>query len=65
MRLLTYNEDEKVTIESFNNEPVPPYAILFHTWGADHEEVTFKDIINGDGLGKAGYEKIHFCGAQA
>lgn len=34
-------------------------------WGADNEEVTFADIVNGNGQGKAGYEKIRFCGAQA
>jgi hypothetical protein len=37
-----------------------PYAILSHTWGADGEEVTFKDIIDGTGTGKAGYDEIPF-----
>lgn len=65
MHLLTSNEDDTITIERFDDEPAPPYAILSHTWGPDNEEVTFADIVNGDGRGKVGYEKIHFCGAQA
>jgi hypothetical protein len=41
------------------------YAILSHTWGADTEEVTFKDMMDGTGITKAGYSKIRFCGEQA
>ena len=48
-------------------DDIPPYAILSHTWGADHEEVTFKDIYKGQGKGKSkpGYEKLMFCAQQA
>jgi len=42
-----------------------PYAILSHTWGQPNEEVTFEDMVEGCGLGKAGYEKIKFCDEQA
>ncbi|EUC50479.1 hypothetical protein COCMIDRAFT_929 [Bipolaris oryzae ATCC 44560] len=65
MRLLTYNEDDTLAIKSFHDEPVPPYAILSHTWGEEKEEATYADINNGVGQGKAGYEKIRFCGTQA
>jgi hypothetical protein len=41
------------------------YAILSHTWGADNAEVTFRDLMDGTGKSKAGYEKIRFCGEQA
>ena len=41
----------------------PRYAILSHTWGA--EEVTFRDLREGTGKSKAGYEKIEFCRKQA
>jgi hypothetical protein len=44
---------------------IPEYAILSHTWGADTEEVTFGDLMDGTGKSKAGYEKIRFCGEQA
>ena len=47
------------------DDTIPPYAILFHTWGADPDEVTFEDMTNGTGKDKAGCEKIRFCGEQA
>ncbi|OAG11168.1 WD40 repeat-like protein [Paraphaeosphaeria sporulosa] len=47
------------------NEAVPPYAILSHTWGAEGDEVTFDDLINGTGTDKPGYDKIRFCADQA
>jgi hypothetical protein len=62
MRLLQGNSDSEFSLEGFGDE-VPPYAILSHTWGA--EEVTFKDLIDGTGKSKAGYDKIRFCGEQA
>ena len=46
-------------------DDIPRYAILSHTWGTDAEEVTFKDLIDGTGMDKAGYNKIRFCGEQA
>ena len=39
--------------------------ILSHMWGADTEEVTFKDLMDGTGKDKAVCEKIRFCGEQA
>ncbi|CAN9191599.1 unnamed protein product [Alternaria alternata] len=64
MRLLTYGEDGRLTITSFDDDAIPPYAILSHTWGADAEEVTFADLGKGDGKHKAGHKKIRFCGQQ-
>jgi hypothetical protein len=34
-----------------------------HTWEA--EEVTFKDLVDGTGKGKASYDKIQFYVQQA
>jgi hypothetical protein len=65
MRLLKYEEDGALTIDSFADNAVPPYAILSHTWGADEEEVTFADLARSDGEAKRGYRKIRFCGQQA
>ena len=65
MRLLKYEEDGQLTITSFDDNAIPPYAILSHTWGAEAEEVTFADLTKYDGKGKRGYKKIHFCGEQA
>ena len=65
MRLLRYNEQGELSIVSFDDRSTPPYAILSHMWGADAEEVTFADLVNGNGTAKRGYKKIHFCGQQA
>jgi archaellum biogenesis ATPase FlaH len=65
MRLLKYEEDGSLTITSFDDDAIPPYAILSHTWGADTEEVTFAEVVNANGQHKIGYEKIRFCGEQA
>jgi hypothetical protein len=65
MRLLRRksNSDFSLTKDLIDN--IPPYAILSHTWGPDTEEVTFRDMMDGTGKSKAGYNKIRFCGEQA
>ncbi|KAF2631626.1 heterokaryon incompatibility [Macroventuria anomochaeta] len=65
MRLLKYDKNGELTIISFNNNAIPPYAILSHTWGADEDEVAFADLVKGDGKAKRSYKKIRFCGEQA
>jgi len=65
MRLLHRKNDEEFSIAEFSGKNIPPYAILSHTWGADNEEVTFRDVVEGSGSSKAGYQKIRFCGEQA
>lgn len=65
MRLLRRNNTGEFSLTQFRDDAIPPYAILSHTWGADTEEVTFEDLINGTGKDKPGYEKIQFCGEQA
>jgi len=65
MRLLKLNDDGDFSLIEFLGNQIPQYAILSHTWGADNEEVTFKDLVKGTGKSKAGYTKIRFCGKQA
>jgi hypothetical protein len=65
MRLLYLDSDKSLCIEEFFGNNVPSYAILSHTWGPAGSEVTYKDISQGTGKGKAGYEKIRFCGEKA
>jgi len=65
MRLLRLNARGKFSLTEFVEDNIPPYAILSHTWGANDEEVTFKDLVEGTGKSKAGYTKIRFCGEQA
>jgi len=61
MRLLGHNDGEFSLTEDFGDET--QYAILSHIWGA--EEVTFRDLRDGTGKSKAGYDKIRFCGEWA
>src|SRR5262245_3742855 len=67
MRLLRWSNTSEfsLTDDLMGDEPIPPYAILSHTWGPDADEVTFEDLTNGTGKDKLGYEKIRFCGRQA
>jgi hypothetical protein len=71
MRLLRYKDNGRLTITSFDDGAIPPYAILSHTWGKDAEEVTFAELVKDDGEHKPdymdipGYKKIRFCGEQA
>jgi hypothetical protein len=65
MRLLEQKDDGEFSLTKDLIYNLPPYAILSHTWGADTEEVTFRDLIDGKGRNKAGYHKIRFCGEQA
>jgi hypothetical protein len=66
MRLLQYNNEGDFSLtKDFLGDDIPDYAILSHTWGADTEEVTYRDMTDGTGKNKIGYEKIRFCGEQA
>jgi hypothetical protein len=66
MRLLQLSEDGRFSLEWFSKDSIPPYAILSHTWGrGKDDEVTFKDISEGTGDKKPGFQKLLFCGKQA
>lgn len=65
MRLLHRSSHGDLTFTDNLHDSIPAYAILSHTWGKDEEEVTFRDMEDGSGRGKKGYEKIKFCGEQA
>jgi hypothetical protein len=63
MRLLQCDKNGGLSLTEFFESDIPKYAILSHRWGA--EEVTFKDLTNGNGKKMAGYSKLKFCGKQA
>jgi ankyrin repeat protein len=67
MRLLRLEDDSFSLVEYLRSDEIPPYAILSHTWGSDHEEVTFRDLTEHDitAKAKAGYRKLAFCASQA
>ena len=64
MRLHYFSEHGNLTFTNDLHDNIPAYAILFHTWGKEEDEVTFQDIKNGSGRLKLGYAKIEFCGEQ-
>jgi hypothetical protein len=65
MRLLRIEPNETFSLVEYFEKDKPPYAILSHTWGADSEEVTYKDLVEGKSRLKNGYNKLKFCGKQA
>ena len=65
MRLLERKDNSDFSLIEFVGHTIPQYAILSHTWGAEGEEVTFKDLVEGTGKSKAGCAKIDFCAKQA
>jgi hypothetical protein len=66
MRLLQrLPDDGGFSLVSRVGKDIPPYAILSHTWDSDNDEVTFKEISEGEGKGKSGYRKLSFCSKQA
>jgi Heterokaryon incompatibility protein (HET) len=67
MRLLKRDNADEFSLakDLINEDMIPRYAILSHTWGVDTEEVSFKDMMDGAGTRKPGYNKIRFCAEQA
>jgi hypothetical protein len=65
MCLLEFKHDDEFSLTNDLIDNIPPYAILSHTWGADIDEFSFRDLMNGIGKSKASYDKIRFCGEQA
>lgn len=45
------------------DDSIPPYAILSHTWGQD--EVTYQDMSDQNVEQKTGYAKIKHCCSRA
>jgi hypothetical protein len=65
MHLVQLQGDGECKLVTFVSRNIPPYAILSHTWGPDHEEVTYQDLQNGTARGKRGFVKLQFCGTRA
>jgi Heterokaryon incompatibility protein (HET) len=64
MRLMRVNENGEFSLTDDLIDNIPRYAILSHTWGEDHEEVSFKDLTSGPRKTKSGYKKLRFCAQQ-
>ena len=66
MRLLKLSSDDELsfTEDILDENKIPRYAILSHTW-KEGEEVTFDEFSSESSKSKAGYAKIWFCAQQA
>jgi hypothetical protein len=64
MRLLSYRASDIFELTTFDDDSLPPYAILSHTW-IDGEEVTYDELVTGTRKEKAGYGKLRFCEERA
>lgn len=64
MRLLSRDDDGIFHVTDNIINEIPAYTILSHTWGESSEEVTFKDLQDGTGHEKAGYDKLIFCAEE-
>jgi hypothetical protein len=62
---LLERKDDEFTLTKDIIDNIPDYAILLYTWGADEDEVTFRDLTDSTGKDKTGYNKIRLCGEQA
>lgn len=65
MRLLQLEADGEFSLVEYFGKNILRYAILSHTWGADGEEVTYKDLAESVEKSKPGYVKLRFCRNQA
>ena len=65
MRLLQLQDDGGFGLIEVFGKNIPQYAILSHTWGADYEEITLRDLTENAYKSKVGYRKLTFCGQQA
>jgi hypothetical protein len=65
MRLLTLTANDELNLTTFTDEEsLPPYAILSHTW-IENQEVVYDELVAGTGKEKVGYDKLRFCGERA
>lgn len=61
MRLLSRSTDyDRIQLTNHNDDDVPPYSILSHTW-IEGQEVTYQDLLADTGKERSGYTKIQFC----
>lgn len=65
MRLLRADDSGELSLVEHAGRDTPPYAIFSHTWGDDGDEVTCRDIVEGEGKSKPGYRRPSFCAKQA
>ncbi|KAL5382944.1 hypothetical protein DPSP01_006213 [Paraphaeosphaeria sporulosa] len=64
MRLLHFDQLERLVLTDFRGKTIPPYAILSHRWS--DSEILLEDIASGVYKDRQdGYQKLEFCAKQA
>lgn len=61
MRLLTVSGNDELSLVERVGSEIEPYAILSHTWGADSDEISYRDFTDGRYQSKKGFLKLQFC----
>lgn len=64
MRLLSLRKGQ-LGLTEYVPRDCPPYAVLSHRWFDDVDEVTLREMTEGSGESKAGFQKIEFCKERA
>ncbi|KAL5371231.1 hypothetical protein PMIN02_012878 [Paraphaeosphaeria minitans] len=64
MRLLHFDQLERLVLTDFRSKLIPPYAILSHRWS--DSKILLEDIASGAYVQREeGYRKLRFCATQA
>ena len=59
MRLLSYTNTSNFILTEHQDNNIPAYAILSHTWGKKDDEITLEDIKAGKAKAKSvAYKKL-------
>ena len=65
MRIIKIDGQHPLCFESFQEDSIPAYAMLSHTWGRDGEEVNLQYFRSVQKRSTTGWQKIEFCKEQA
>jgi hypothetical protein len=64
MRLLQVDKNGECSLTDDLIGSIPPCAILSHTWGADREEVSLKDLTTCSKKTSFSYQKLRYYAVQ-
>lgn len=72
IRLLQFFDNGEYCLTEFPPHAKPFYGILSHRWGAAQDEISFKEVMDGEkrpikeiDLGRLGFQKLKFCQERA
>lgn len=72
IRLLQFYDNGEYCLTHFPSDHKPFYGILSHRWGADGDEITYEELMDGErrsiserDLARGGFRKLQFCQQRA